>query len=65
VPDPVLNWFKVRAPVLALLATLLGVAFSTYAQLARLEQEVRDSQVQEQMIWQAVGRIETRLMVVK
>lgn len=63
--EPVLNWFKVRAPILALLLTLLGVALNTYARLATLEQEVKDSQVQEQMIWQAVGRIETRLMVVK
>ena len=63
--DPVTHWFKVRAPILALLVTLLGVLLSMYARLATVEQEVRDSQVQEQMIWAAVGRIETRLMVVR
>lgn len=63
--EPVLNWFKVRAPILALLLTLLGVALNTYGRLTSLEQAVKDSAVRQQMMEQALGRIETRLMVVK
>ena len=63
--DPVARWFLVRAPMLALLVTLLGVMLQMYGRITTLEQEWRDSQVQQQMIWQAVDRIETRLMVAR
>ena len=63
--DPVTHWFKVRAPILALLLTILGVAFSTYGRLTSLEQQARDSAARESMIEQTLARIETRLMVVR
>lgn len=59
------QWFKLRAPMLALLITLLAVAFSTYARLATLEQAMRDSDIRQQMMEQTLGRIETRLMVLR
>jgi hypothetical protein len=61
----VTEWFKLRAPILALLLTILGVLLNTYARLAAVEQQLRDSHIEQEMIWQAVGRIETRLMVVR
>jgi hypothetical protein len=64
-PDPLAQWFKVRAPMLALLITLLGVVLSMYGRITTLEQQQRDMQEQTRMIWQAVDRIETRLMVVR
>jgi hypothetical protein len=51
--------------MLALLITLLAVAFSTYARLATLEQAMRDSDIRQQMMEQTLGRIETRLMVLR
>jgi hypothetical protein len=63
--DPVTHWFKVRAPILALLITLLGVAFSTYGRLTALEQQARDSASRQEMMEQTLARIETRLMVVR
>jgi hypothetical protein len=63
--DPLAQWFKVRAPMLALLITLLGVVLSMYGRIATLEQQQRDMQEQTRMIWMAVDRIETRLMVVR
>jgi hypothetical protein len=51
--------------MLALLITLLGVVLSMYGRITTLEQQQRDMQEQTRMIWQAVDRIETRLMVVR
>jgi hypothetical protein len=57
------QWAKVRAPILALLLTILGVLLSTYGRLVALEQAQRDSDVRERMMEQAINRIETRLML--
>jgi hypothetical protein len=61
----VIQWFKLRAPILALLLTILGVLLNTYARLAVVEQAQRDSDVRLSMMEQTLGRIETRLMVVR
>ena len=63
--DPVAHWFLVRAPILAILVALLGVMLQMYGRITTLEQQQRDMQEQTRMIWQAVDRIETRLMVVR
>ena len=63
--DPVAHWFLVRAPILAILIALLGVMLQMYGRITTLEQQQRDMQEQTRMIWQAVDRIETRLMVVR
>jgi hypothetical protein len=63
--DPVTQWFKVRAPILALLVTLLGIMLSMYGRITSLEQQQRDMLTQQQMIWQAVENIETRITVVR
>jgi hypothetical protein len=65
VEDPVAHWFLVRAPILAILVALLGVMLQMYGRITTLEQQQRDMQEQTRMIWQAVDRIETRLMVVR
>jgi hypothetical protein len=65
VEDPVAHWFLVRAPILAILIALLGVMLQMYGRITTLEQQQRDMQEQTRMIWQAVDRIETRLMVVR
>ncbi len=63
--DAVTQWLKVRAPILALLLTILGLLLNTYARLAMVEQALRDSEVRQTMMEQTLGRIETRLMVVR
>jgi hypothetical protein len=65
VEDPVGRWFVVRAPMLAILIALLGVMLQMYGRITTLEQQERDMQEQTRMIWLAVDRIETRLMVAR
>ncbi len=59
------QWFKLRAPMLALLLTILGLLLNTYGRLAAVEQELKDNEVRQLMMEQTLGRIETRLMVTR
>ncbi len=63
--DAVTNWFKVRAPILALLVTLLGLVISMYGRITALEVRQQMMEQREQAMQDALGRIETRLMVVR
>jgi hypothetical protein len=64
-PSRVLEWFKVRAPILSLLVVLLGYVLSMYGRITALEARQQMMQQQEQQIVEQLGRIETRLMVVR
>jgi hypothetical protein len=61
----VLEWFKVRAPILSLLVVLLGYVLSMYGRITALEVRQQMMEQQEQQIVEQLGRIETRLMVVR
>lgn len=60
-----LEWFKVRAPILSLLVVLLGYVLSMYGRITALEVRQQMMEQQEQQIVEQLGRIETRLMVVR
>lgn len=49
-----LQWFKVRAPMLALLLTVLGVVLSMYGRITALE-------VRQTMMEQQLARIEAAI----
>jgi uncharacterized membrane protein YidH (DUF202 family) len=61
----VLEWFKLRAPILSLLLVLLGVVLSMYGRITALEVRQQMMEQQERQIVEQLGRIETRLMVVR
>jgi hypothetical protein len=61
--DPVLTWFKVRAPMLALLLTILGVLLNTYARLTAVEVRQQMMEQRETQMQETLERIEMRLVV--
>lgn len=63
--DPVVRWFVVRAPILSLLLLLFGYVLSIDHRITALEVRQQAMEQREQQMVEQLGRIETRLLVVR